>query len=122
MEEPQRNGIDNRDRTFDGDSNVSDRNLLQSSKVNWEIVSTEFGIQIVSIEHLANAIFSISVSFYPDSNVTVVSDLQSKKQLSQIISTADGIQIDFSDEQPKNAIWSSREIFETDSNVKFSAP
>jgi hypothetical protein len=81
MEGQQGNGIDNRDWSLDGDSNVRDRNLLHFAKVNWEMVSTEFGIQIVLIGHSANADLSISLSFDCDSKVILSSEVQREKQL-----------------------------------------
>jgi hypothetical protein len=99
IEEQQGKGIENRNRSRDGESNVNDRKFLHSAKLNLPMVSTELGIQIECSEVVPNAQFPICESLDPDSKVILSSDVQREKQLSPRISTDDGTQIDFSDEQ-----------------------
>jgi hypothetical protein len=46
IEEQQQKGIENRNRSRDGESNVNDRSLLHSAKQDSPMVSTELGTQI----------------------------------------------------------------------------
>jgi hypothetical protein len=99
IEEQHSEGIEYRNRSFDGESNVNDCNPSHIPKHNSPMVSVELGIQIDLSEHQANADFPICESVEPDSKATMSSALQATKQLVPISLTPDGIQIDFSDEQ-----------------------
>jgi hypothetical protein len=99
IEEGQPEGIQNRNRSLDGESNVTDCNALHPTKQWLRMISTEPGTQIDWSGHPAKARSPICESFDRDSKATVSSDVQPSKLSSPRISTDDGTQIDFSDEQ-----------------------
>jgi hypothetical protein len=101
IEEQQGEGIENRNRSFDREPNVNDRNELHLAKQNVPMISTESGIQIDCSEVAMNARSSIIVSSATDSNITASTDPQPAKQPLPRRVTVDGIDIDFSDEHRK---------------------
>jgi hypothetical protein len=93
-------GIDDRRRVFEGESNVIDRNTRHFLKHNSAIIPTKLGIQIERREQETNANFLICESDDADSKVPVTSEKQHQKHDSHRISTEDGIQITFSVSRP----------------------
>jgi hypothetical protein len=80
IEEQQGKGIENRNRTADGESNVNDCNPLHIAKHSVPTISTELGTLIVRNEHLTNVPAPACESRDPDSKVTFSSDVQASKQ------------------------------------------
>jgi hypothetical protein len=99
MEEQKGDGTEYKNRSFDGESNVIDRNAWQLIKLHTPMSSTEFAMEIDCSDVLSNAISAIAERFDSDSKVTVSRDLQREKHSLARNRTDDGMQIDFSDKQ-----------------------